>query len=194
MLVKTNNKIRINEVSTIISDSHEYSSTGYNWVTILEYQNTIGEEIYIPQITLDVKVSAWNYNNIKVFIDEEEIIRDQVNNTSYTTRNYYPNRAIQKWQTLRIQIAWNQNSNYTIRAKNIRVYWNPWSKDNTTAVSWYPTSPKQLWDLWVFFFFWISNWVVNFWQETTEYTTWNITPWNCVWFLQIWKYKIPYYL
>jgi len=50
-----------------------------------------------------------------------------------------------------------------------------------------------LWELWTMTIFWVYNWEFFAWIETTEATTWTITPWNFVWYLQIWDYKIPYY-
>ena len=56
-----------------------------------------------------------------------------------------------------------------------------------------PTEVKSIWQQITVSIFWVFDWEFFVWVETNSATTGSITPWNFVWYLQIWDYKIPYY-
>lgn len=56
-----------------------------------------------------------------------------------------------------------------------------------------PTEIKEIWELSVLNIFWIFDGEFFVWVETDTATTGSIAPWNFIWYLQIWDYKIPYY-
>lgn len=61
------------------------------------------------------------------------------------------------------------------------------------AYSFVPSEIISLWEQLTVNIFWIVGDEFYVWEEVATATTWNITPWNFVGYLQIWKYKIPYY-
>lgn len=62
-----------------------------------------------------------------------------------------------------------------------------------TAWGGVPTKVIELGKLMVLNIFGIFDGEFFVWVETENATTWSITPWNFVGYLQIWDYKIPYY-
>lgn len=56
-----------------------------------------------------------------------------------------------------------------------------------------PTKIEEIGAQTVLNIFWIFDGEFFVWIETENATTWSITPWNFVGYLQIWDYKIPYY-
>lgn len=56
-----------------------------------------------------------------------------------------------------------------------------------------PSEVKGIWQNLISPFFWIIDWQFYVWKEVQSASTWSITPWNFVGYLQIWDYKIPYY-
>ena len=78
-------------------------------------------------------------------------------------------------------------------------------KNMTVITSWMeielrPSRIYEIWVVWVWTTFWTINWVFKWWQfigTDTAATTWTITLWNAVWFLEVnymWEiYKVPYY-
>lgn len=78
-------------------------------------------------------------------------------------------------------------------------------RDMTVVASWVdielrPSRIYEIWVVWVWTTFWTINWVFKWWQfigTDTAVTTWTITLWNAVWFLEVnymWEiYKVPYY-
>lgn len=68
---------------------------------------------------------------------------------------------------------------------------------NILRKTWNSVLPREVEDIWnlaIMTLFWIhTDWKEYLWQETNSAITWDITPWNFVWYLKIWDYKIPYY-
>lgn len=60
--------------------------------------------------------------------------------------------------------------------------------------SFIPSEVIALWEQLTVNIFWIVDNEFYVWEEVATATTWSITPWNFVWYIKIWKYKIPYYL
>lgn len=59
---------------------------------------------------------------------------------------------------------------------------------------WIPLFQKNIWEMSFINITWVSEWIFYLWKETNSATVWEIAPWNFVGYIQIWKYKIPYYL
>jgi len=59
--------------------------------------------------------------------------------------------------------------------------------------SFIPSEILSLWEQLTVNIFWIVDNEFYVWEEVATATTWTITPWNFVGYLQIGKYKIPYY-
>ena len=85
--------------------------------------------------------------------------------------------------------------NYSITVTSGSV-WIPWSrgwavlKVNELKEIWQQVTTTSFWE-----FDDISWRIFYLWDDTiTSVDTWNIALWNAIWFVQIWKYKIPYYL
>jgi len=67
----------------------------------------------------------------------------------------------------------------------------PWLKDG--EIFWLPLSNKEIWENVIINILWVKS--QNFYiREISTITTWSRTPWNFVGYIQIGKYKIPYYL
>lgn len=119
--------------------------------------------------------------------------------------------SVSKWDIVSIY-AQNEASGYPNRfgLEDLSVTWpTTWqiilSKD--WDISWYATKLTSIWQQELITFFWsfwweFLNWIKDI-QEcidliksptrTTTATTWSITLWQCVWYIVIWDYKIPYY-
>ena len=85
--------------------------------------------------------------------------------------------------------SWKMDYTITIRSGWRRLpKWGSKAKSKFDKIVW-------LWEFLVWgAFFGVLNWEMYMWEEKTIATTGSITPWNFVWYIQIWKYKIPYYL
>lgn len=64
----------------------------------------------------------------------------------------------------------------------------------------YPADVKEIWEQTSINIYWVHDWIFRGWiirQTTSTATTWAITLWNAVWFLEInfnWQIvKVPYY-
>lgn len=103
------------------------------------------------------------------------------------------------WQhtvQLKIVVSWWAYVSFTadwdymaLKAKR-KIFGSKWE--------WIPTELKSIWNLWMYNIFWKNKTNPNYntfftWFETNTANTWSITPWNFVWYLDIWGYKIPYY-
>lgn len=90
--------------------------------------------------------------------------------------------------------ASDNNSTYYIN--DVTFYWIYGKRfnNNHNESNGKPLSVENIWNPGKITIFWINN--DNFYAgaEVTAVTTWNIAPGNFVGYIQIWKYKIPYYL
>lgn len=98
--------------------------------------------------------------------------------------------TVDPWETLTVS---HVSQTTTPRYMN----WTPWifPKMNDYWLLYFAWN-NVVWEIgeyWPAWFFWKKWDDFILWVESTTRTTWSIAPWNCVWFIQIWKYKIPYY-
>lgn len=78
------------------------------------------------------------------------------------------------------------NESYVYQTANFTI---------TPDMTFVPTEIRAIWhQTWPVLFWLTPEWDFYLWKEVSSATTWNITPWNFVWYIQIWSYKIPYYL
>lgn len=84
---------------------------------------------------------------------------------------------------------WRANRKYTISA-TADFYASKWGSQIAK-----PRALTELWETAFLTLFWIHIDGSNFvWKESNTAVTWNITPGNFVGYVQLWNYKIPYYL
>lgn len=101
--------------------------------------------------------------------------------------------TLSQWDTIYVTYNGSWYCEYSIEVSSWTVA-IPWSsKAPTMKVN------KVFW-IWELFAnagatLWNFEWDFYLWDDTiTSVDTWNIALWNAVWFIKIWKYKIPYYL
>lgn len=87
------------------------------------------------------------------------------------------------------------DSNSTYYINNVNFYWiyGSYFNANHREPIWIPTEVKNIWQSTNINIFWVNGDSFFSWWETTVITTWSIAPGNFVWYVQLWKYKIPYY-
>lgn len=195
LLVKVDNKVVIPNNTTVVNDTNTYTHTGDSSPsTILTYKNETWVDLKIYSLSCQAYESTYTaHGYIYTYIDGTLIGTTRVDNEMpYQSKGLLYNIVLKNWQTLKVEILGWQNR--TITVKDIQLVFSSRLKNNTTSISWKPNDIKSLWNLATMTIFGVLWWEAFLWVETTEHTTWYITPWNCVWFLQIWKYKIPYYL
>lgn len=107
------------------------------------------------------------------------------------------NKYIKKWiYTIRLHFTYYVTSSafgtITVNNKSIDLVWYNLYKNFALIAL-----PKQTANIWVFttvVLFWEKDRDFYLGREVTTASTGAITPWNFVWYIKIWKYKIPYYL
>lgn len=106
----------------------------------------------------------------------------------------FSNISITPWTTFKVwYVTWSgyATPNSTrINSFSLSISINLSKNSNTV---WLPTWIVWIWEDWSTIIFWLADWVFYVWEEKTTATAWSITPWNFVGYLQIGKYKIPYY-
>lgn len=141
----------------------------------------------------------------------------------YLKANYWINDTIYRWQctSSNRDLSWSRWDNPTWTSdfwtlslgKNDTLYiWYTCSGGVTSAsiwdfsitynftldkkweTQWKPKSVSSIWSLGIISIFWVIEKEFYLWEETQTASTGSITPWNFVWYIQVWKYKIPYYL
>lgn len=72
-----------------------------------------------------------------------------------------------------------------------------------SPIVWYTKTIVNIGDITSILIWWVKDWdffggfndvLTSASDKISSVTTWNITPWNFVGYLQVWDYKIPYYL
>ena len=110
-------------------------------------------------------------------------------NTATATKNFWT-IPLTLWDFLQI---WFTNDGWTPSCWPFTI-----SYEVDLKKKWeYDSIPNEIIPLWqqlTISLFWLINNEFYVWEETNSVTTWNITPWNFVWYVQIGKYKFPYYL
>ncbi len=90
-------------------------------------------------------------------------------------------------------LSWAAYSNI-----NIKRYTYTYTSDveiyKASNIVWHPLRDYLIWDLWVITIFWLKDNEFYLWETTNTVITGDVTLWNAVGFINIWGYKIPYYL
>ena len=135
--------------------------------------------------------SSWGGAHLIVWLDDAEISnRECTSGGNYTDTIVIPNGP----HTIKIWVSdWkNWNNRVVVEGVSYTATLTPiiYGKTKGGAV---PTKVEEIGAQTVLNIFWIFDGEFFVWIETENATTWSITPWNFVGYLQIWDYKIPYY-
>ena len=164
-----------------------------------------------PESSTDSKetgLELWNYKVIVnaymnsssyswwywVYLDGSSYL-NKTDITGTTEKSYSIDFPAAAWERFELQ-SWvvSSSSSAKVYYKSSYLYQILHTIPVMKVISWYAMSIVGLWNLWYITIFWLQDTNFYMWEETTTATTWSITPWNFVWYLQIWDYKIPYYL
>lgn len=119
-----------------------------------------------------------------------EIIPAQSTETEYTiTINVNAGDTVYVYNYL----AWSAYSNISLYIHTYTYSVNMELTKNSNTV-WYTKENYLIGDLGIISIFWIIDKNFYVWQTTNTVQTGNITLGNAVWYINIWGYKIPYYL
>lgn len=119
--------------------------------------------------------------------------------TTYTKVTDTTQDVYQTWQRIDLRTQ-SYNSSATITIKWLNMYVIPENYTTNYDYIIYPKDLKSLWELCIGTIYWIHNnefkgGIIR--STTNSITTWAISPWNFVWYLEVnynWNIvKIPYY-
>lgn len=161
----------------------------------------------ITTITANLRIK-WNYNwytnayTMFSYNSSNVYWEDSNTSTSYVDKTYTIT-STQINPTYSVYVKKNSSTaTWVTRDWNYSITWS----QNFRKTSSYISSPEQqvwIWETSKVNIFWIKDWDFYNWfswiltsqnEKTTSATTWNITLWNAVGFIQMGEYKIPYYL
>ena len=147
-------------------------------------------EITIPlknnlKITYNTSWDDWQYKF--VYLNDDMVSR--------VTWNWSYNVTVDKDANTYEIFAWWQS--FSSRASafvksvvidRLKIYvWKTW-------IWWNPSSVKSIWERLAILIFWINKDSFYLWEEVSSASSWTIAPSNFVWYIKMWKYKIPYYV
>ena len=142
----------------------------------------------------------------------------------YLRANYWINDTIYRWtcSSWNYDIRWSRGDapsanidfwEITLNKDDILYVWYTasWAVDNASigdfsisynsldlvkkwVIQWKSKSISLIWQIGIICIFWAIDKDFYFWEETQTAVTWEITPGNFVGYLNIWGYKIPFYL
>lgn len=201
MFAKVKEKWTINDLLIAEDHTSKWASSTSSWDTCCSYTVTYTWTINIRYVatlwwwTSQVSASGlWKIQVNGVDVDSFTLsagwswVRSKQVETTRTI-------SVNAWDTITLFVMkddWSSRPSITYNESYVYTTANfTLDYDMTFA----PLEVKELWQQTWPVLFWLNNeWEFYVWKETTEVTTGSITPWNFVWYVQIWKYKIPYYL
>lgn len=164
------------------------------WNSWLAQNSTIKKEVWtITPTSKATYTFSWShYKASWIYLDNERLTYQDSNIDWPTTLT--ATRILEPWNTYKVYAYatssssyWNsQLTNLTVKRTAILLK-KEW-------LNWKPSSVVGIWKMWYIPFFWIINNELNIWEEVNTAIAWSITLWQAVWYLKLWKYKIPYYL
>lgn len=164
------------------------------------------------KVTLFTAVEPWSYTfKIKAWIagsgnfkfwfgTSYDNILDEVSVTNnYTTETEYTATVnLGVWQTLyaypELLGGGSSSKVYEYLFLSSYSYTASYSLNKNSDTVWFAKQIYSIWDLGAITIFGMFNWTFYPWKTTTSATTGSITLGNAVWYINIWGYKIPYYL
>lgn len=94
----------------------------------------------------------------------------------------YPYIAWAQWASIYVYTSYTYN--YTVSGDLIK----------SSDVMWQALKYNSIWNLGAITIFWMKDNEFYLWETTNTVVTGDVTLWNAVGFINIWGYKIPYYL
>lgn len=192
--VWTPTRFDVNGSENIVKEQSDFW-TPWTYVDYLVYKNdslydeTVnGEALYTgtdyKAATLRRCVDSWAETQINAFNQSAPVafwpITVPAGSTLYIRFRSWWNNESRKANTVYVKIVINRTSFLIPKNSN---------------TNWLPRELKEIWEILKTTIWGLHNNNEFYAQSpTTSVTTGNITPWNFVWYLQIWSYKIPYYL
>ena len=163
------------------------------WSSWNAYNTTYNVTIWTITPTVKaVYTFSWShYHNSQIRVDWVAVTTH--NNSTDDTDTVSWTMTLYPWNTYTVTAYATSSSGYWYSS----VSWITVKRTTILAskdwLNWIPVEVKNIWEIWFIQYFWIIDEELYIWKEVNTASAWSITLWKAVWYLKIWKYRIPYY-